>query len=207
MGDVVLKLREDAFAAVMERDMSFYDENPSGKIVSRVTSDTQDFSTVVTLTLNLLSQVLLVVLIAIVLFVINRDAGAAGAGHRAGHHHRGAGLPAHRARHHHAVAARAWRGSTHTIQETISGIAVAKNFRQEQADLRRVPRRQRAGVPGQPAHRLRLQQHLPDPEHRWPGLGTASLVYFGGLQRAARQRLGRATGICSSRASPSSGSR
>ena len=64
VGDVVLQLRQDAFEAVMERDMSFYDEFPSGKIVSRVTSDTEDFSTVVTLTLNLLSQVLLVVLIA-----------------------------------------------------------------------------------------------------------------------------------------------
>ena len=60
--------------------MSFYDEYPSGKIVSRVTSDTEEFSTVVTLTLNLLSQVLLVVLIVGVLFVINVAAGAAGAG-------------------------------------------------------------------------------------------------------------------------------
>ncbi|HXW01239.1 MAG TPA: ABC transporter ATP-binding protein, partial [Anaerolineae bacterium] len=71
VGDVVLKLREDAFAAVMARDMSFYDEYASGKIVSRVTSDTQDFATVVTLTLNLLSQVLLVILLIGALFYIN----------------------------------------------------------------------------------------------------------------------------------------
>ena len=51
---MVLQLRQDAFDAVMARDMSFYDEYPSGKIVSRVTSDTEDFATVVTLTLNLL---------------------------------------------------------------------------------------------------------------------------------------------------------
>src|SRR5579875_3417704 len=43
VGHVVLNLRMDAFAAVMARDMSFYDEFPSGKIVSRVTSDTEDF--------------------------------------------------------------------------------------------------------------------------------------------------------------------
>ena len=47
VGDVVLKLRQDAFDAVLERDMSFYDESPTGKIVSRVSSDTQDFATVV----------------------------------------------------------------------------------------------------------------------------------------------------------------
>ena len=51
--------------------MSFYDEYPGGKIVSRVTSDTEQFATVVTLTLNLLSQLLLFFLIAAVLFYIN----------------------------------------------------------------------------------------------------------------------------------------
>ena len=34
----------DAIEAVMKRDMSFFDEYPSGKVVSRVTSDTEDFS-------------------------------------------------------------------------------------------------------------------------------------------------------------------
>jgi ABC-type multidrug transport system fused ATPase/permease subunit len=55
VGDVVLALREDAFRAVLQRDMSFYDQYASGRIVSRVTSDTQDFATVVTLTIDLLS--------------------------------------------------------------------------------------------------------------------------------------------------------
>ena len=34
VGNVVLELRQDAFDAVMERDMSFYDEYATGKIVS-----------------------------------------------------------------------------------------------------------------------------------------------------------------------------
>ncbi len=71
VGDVVLKLRGDAFGAVMERDLSFYDTNPSGKIVNRVTSDSDDFSNVVTLTMNLLSQILLVVGVTVVLFSRN----------------------------------------------------------------------------------------------------------------------------------------
>ncbi|HRP47931.1 MAG TPA: ABC transporter ATP-binding protein, partial [Trueperaceae bacterium] len=70
VGDVVLKLRNDAFDAVMQRDMSFYDEYSTGRIVSRVTSDTQDFSNVVTLTLNLISQVLqVVILLGILLYI------------------------------------------------------------------------------------------------------------------------------------------
>ena len=71
VGDVVLALREDAFRAVMRRDLSFYDQYASGRIVSRVTSDTQDFATVVTLTIELLSQLVLVVVISIVMLVVN----------------------------------------------------------------------------------------------------------------------------------------
>jgi ABC-type multidrug transport system fused ATPase/permease subunit len=131
VGDVVLELREDAFTAVMARDMSFYDEFPSGKIVSRVTSDTQDFSNVVTLTLNLISQVLLVVLIVGYLFSINARLAwlalaiaplvvATALGFRT------------IARRTTQQAQRLLATVNSTIQETISGISIAKNFRQEQ---------------------------------------------------------------------------
>ena len=71
VGDVTLEMREDAFKAVTERDMSFYDKYPTGKIVSRVLSDTQAFSETVRLTINLISQVLLVVLLILYLFTVN----------------------------------------------------------------------------------------------------------------------------------------
>ena len=68
VGDVVLKMRRDAFDAVMQRDLSFYDAFPSGKVVSRVNSDTQAFAQVVTLAMDLLSQVLLIALLIGYLF-------------------------------------------------------------------------------------------------------------------------------------------
>lgn len=71
VGDVVLKVRQDAMNAVVARDMSFYDQFASGKVVSRVLSDTQDFSSVVTLTIELLSQVLLVLVVTVSLFFVN----------------------------------------------------------------------------------------------------------------------------------------
>lgn len=131
VGNVVLNLQQDAFSAIVARDMSFYDEYPSGKIVSRVTSDTENFATVVTLTLNLLSQLLLFFLIAGVLFYINARLAllaltimpliiAIALGFR-------------------WVARRTTRRSQRSlarvnasVQEAISGITVAKNFRQEQ---------------------------------------------------------------------------
>src|SRR5688572_23800984 len=69
VGDIVLDLRTDAIDAVLKRDMSFYDQYASGKIVSRVTSDTNDFSTTVTLVLSVVSQLLMVVVVMGVLFM------------------------------------------------------------------------------------------------------------------------------------------
>lgn len=71
VGDVTLDLREDAFNAVTEHDMSFYDSYPTGKIVSRVLSDTQAFSETVRLSINLMSQILLVILLSIYLVTVN----------------------------------------------------------------------------------------------------------------------------------------
>ncbi len=132
VGEVVLALREDAFAAVMRRDLSFFDQHASGRIVSRVTSDTQDFATVVTLTIDLLSQMVLVVVIsavmlsqnvtlALITFALGPIVIAIALGFR------------RLARHAMQQAQRAQATVNATIQETISGIAVAKNFRQEAA--------------------------------------------------------------------------
>lgn len=132
VGDVVLQVRRDAFDAVMARDMSFYDEFPSGKIVSRVTSDTQDFANVVTLTLNLLSQVLLVILLAGVLFYI--DVRLALLALTISPVIVWVALSFRRiARRTTTDARRIMATVNETVQETVRGIRVAKGFRQEQA--------------------------------------------------------------------------
>lgn len=131
VGDVVLRLRNHAFSAVIARDMSFYDEFPSGKIVSRVTSDTEDFATVVTLTLNLLSQVLLFFLLAGILFFRNVYLALLAL----------TIVPAivivalvfrRIARITTRRAQRSLARVNANVQEVVSGITVAKNFRQEQ---------------------------------------------------------------------------
>ncbi len=179
VGYVVLKIREDAFGAVMARDMSFYDEFPSGKIVSRVTSDTQDFSSVVTLTLNLLSQLLLVVLIVSVLFYINVQLTLltliiaplilmAALSFR------------HIARITTRRAQRALARVNANVQESISGIRVAKNFRQEEAIYG-----QFTDI-NQQSYHVNLRQGFVF-SSIFPimvtlaGLGTVIVVYFGGL--------------------------
>ncbi len=131
VGDVVLQLRRDTFNAVMSRDMSFFDEFSSGKIVSRVTSDTDKFATVVTLTLNLLSQILLFILIAGILLVRNWHLALLALSI----------MPAivlvalgfrRLARSSTQRSQRSLARVNANVQEVVSGITVAKNFRQEQ---------------------------------------------------------------------------
>ncbi|MEM7801026.1 MAG: ABC transporter ATP-binding protein, partial [Chloroflexota bacterium] len=130
VGDVVLQLREDVFESILDRDMSFYDENASGKIVSRITGDTRDFSNVVTLTLNLMSQVLLVLFLVIVMFFINVRLTLLALSI--------APLIVLTALAFRIIARRSSsqvqraRASVNAhLQETLSGISVAKTFRQE----------------------------------------------------------------------------
>jgi ABC-type multidrug transport system fused ATPase/permease subunit len=130
VGDVVLQLRRDAFDAVMARDMSFFDEFPSAKIVSRVTSDTDAFTTVVTLVLSLIGQILLLVLIAGVLFYLNVELAFLALAITP--------VMAVIALAYRRVARDSGRGTQRAqaqvnagIQEAISGIGVTKSFRRE----------------------------------------------------------------------------
>jgi ABC-type multidrug transport system fused ATPase/permease subunit len=179
VGNVVLQIRQDAFDAIMARDMSFYDETPSGKIVSRVTSDTEDFATVVTLTLNLLSQSFLVLIIVCVLFYINVGLTllaltivpvivVVALGFR--------GIARRTTRH----ARRALARVNNTVQETISGISIAKNFRQERTIYTEFK-----GVNRQ-SYQVNLRQGLLFTGifpllNAIAGIGTAIVLYFGGL--------------------------
>ena len=130
VGDVVLALREDAFRAVMHRDLSFFDQYASGRIVSRVTSDTQDFATVVTLTIDLISQLVLVVVISIVILLLNWRLALVTLAF--GPVVVIVALVFRRlARRAMQQSQRAQASVNATIQETISGIAIAKNFRKE----------------------------------------------------------------------------
>ena len=179
VGDVVMKLRHDAFDAVIERDLSFYDTFQSGKIVSRVTSDTQAFSQVMTLTMELFSRILLVVLLIAYLFTIDVQLTLillglspliviVALGFRVI-----ARTSITRSRRMNATV------SSH-IQETISGIGVAKTFRQEAFVYKEFE-----GVNEQSRHiNLRTRYVF---SSIFPilnvlaGIGTGALVYFGGL--------------------------
>jgi ATP-binding cassette subfamily B protein len=71
ISDVISALRRDAFAASVNHDMAFFDEFSSGRIISRITSDTQEFAQVAQLITDIASQVLLVLILLVVLVNIS----------------------------------------------------------------------------------------------------------------------------------------
>ncbi|HQK42492.1 MAG TPA: ABC transporter ATP-binding protein, partial [Anaerolineaceae bacterium] len=132
IADINRSLSTDAFAASMRQDMAFHDVFSSGKIVSRITTDTRDFSTLITLTMDVASNLVqslvtafilltaewhlaLLFFLTIPVFILFVS------------------LYRNLARRVSRQGMRAMANVNATIKETISGIAVAKNFRQEES--------------------------------------------------------------------------
>jgi ATP-binding cassette, subfamily B, bacterial len=130
VADISIKLATDAFEAAAAHDLSFYDEYSSGRVLSRITSDTRDFSQLITLATDITALffeagIITVVMfytnwqLALLLFVMMPVVLLMGAGFR------------RLARKVTSDGMRAVANVNATIKESISGIAVAKNFRQE----------------------------------------------------------------------------
>ncbi|MCA9943013.1 MAG: ABC transporter ATP-binding protein [Anaerolineales bacterium] len=193
VGNVVLQLREDVFTATINHDLSFYDEHPSGKIVSRVTSDTQDFAAVVDLSLNLLSQVLLVLILTGWLFSINVWLTLILIGMTP--------LAVAIALSFRSIARRVTQDARRVtakinaqIQESVSGIIVAKGFRQEAAIYATFHDNNRQGYSVGVRRGLVLISIFPIMVIA-SGLGTAVLVYSGGLATLPDSFLGGLAGL------------
>ena len=180
IGDVVLKLRADVLAATIRHDLSFFDLHPTGKIVSRATSDTQDFSDVVSLVISLISQVLLLAILVVWLLAVNAAltlqlvAMAPVAVVLALSFRRVARRVTQHAR-------RVTATINAQIQESISGIGVAKAFRKERSIYETFDGNNRQ------AYQIGLRRGL-TLVTIFPvigvstGLGMALLVLSGGLQ-------------------------
>lgn len=132
VGDVVLDMRSRAFRAAAEHDLSFYDQFSSGRIVSRITSDTNDFGQLVVIVTDVVAQAIQAILIAIVLFRTEVRLSLllisflpfiffVASGFRA------------MARRVTKRGMKAMSDVNAAIKETISGISIAKNFRQEES--------------------------------------------------------------------------
>ncbi|MBN1661562.1 MAG: ABC transporter ATP-binding protein [Anaerolineae bacterium] len=182
VGDVVLTLRGNAFRASVNHDMSFFDEFQSGRIISRITSDTDEFYQVVTLVTDLLAQVLLVLILTVVLLNVSVQLTLLILGFTPVVFLLALGFR-RIARFVTRKGFRAIAEVNTAIQEAVTGIGVAKNFRQEAAIYERF-----AGVNRQ-SYGINLRRGFVMASifpvlNALSGLGTAALVYWGGLRAA-----------------------
>ena len=132
VGHVVYDVRRRVFERTLSQDLSFFDTQATGKLVSRIVSDTQDFSNVVTLTAEFFSQFFMIVLLTgflysvhptLTLILLAMAPVAAGIALSFRKVARKVTLEAKQAN----------AQINGQIQESVSGIMVAKAFRKEQA--------------------------------------------------------------------------
>src|SRR3990172_6685858 len=182
IGDIVLKLRSEAFQASVEHDLSFYDEYSSGRIVSRITSDTQDYGQVVMLVTDLVSQVMQAFILGVVMVGIDWQLSLS----------LFLSLPVilliafsfrRLARKVTRRGMRAMANVNAVIKETVSGIAIAKNFRQEASIYAEFD------AANKQSYQVNIQRGfvlaLVFPVlNALGGVATAILVYVGGLSAA-----------------------
>lgn len=182
-GDIIFAMRTDAFRAVMGHDMSFFDQNQSGRIVSRITSDTDEFGRVAVLMTEIVTQLLLVVVLVSYLTSIDwrmtlAVIALAPLGFAIGRTFQTTARSVTR------NSQRAVAEVNVSIQEAVTGISVAKNFRREQGIYDEF-----LAVNTQ-AYRVNIRRgfvlSLLFPTLQiFSGFGTAVLLFFGGRSAAA----------------------
>ncbi len=179
IADVIGQMRNDAFEATIHHDMAFFDEFQSGKVIARITNDTQELSQVTVLISDLISQFTILFVLVVVLFTISWPLTLAllvmaplvvffGWAFR-------------------RIARMVTRSGfrviaevNSAIQEAVAGIRVAKSFRQERAIYDRFRQINRRSYDVNLRRGFVLSNVFPT-LNAMGGLGTAVMTYVGGL--------------------------
>jgi len=179
VGDVVLQLRSQAFHAAAEHDLSFYDQFSSGRIVSRITSDTTDFGQLVVILTDLVAQMAQAILLGVILFRTEWKMALLMVGFIPFSFAFTLGFRA-LARRVTKRGMQAMADVNSAIKETVSGIAIAKNFRQEESIFHTFDAANQASYGVNVQRGLVLSLVFPI-LNAMGGIYTAILVYAGGL--------------------------
>jgi ATP-binding cassette, subfamily B, bacterial len=179
IAELIRQLSTDAFKASVQQDLSFHDNFDSGKIVSRITSDTREFGQLVTLTTDVLMQLISSITLMIILFQTEWRLAIAVL----------LLVPLlfflviryrHIARKITREGMRAMANVNSTIKETVSGIAIAKNFRQEEAIFDEFDEANQTSFEVNVKRGFILSVVFPV-LRTVGGIATALMVYFGAL--------------------------
>lgn len=183
LADVVADMRKDAFHAAVHQDLSFYDTIHVGGIVSRITGDTQQFGDSLLLGIDTINQLAFVLILMCVLLTIEWQLTLVVLAMGAAILFATQWFRRH-SRHATQQSARMVSEVNKAVQETVTGIHIAKNFHQE-ATLR---------------HEFRAvnnQNYTISLRREWiingifpvlqilTGASTAAIIFFGGYSAIA----------------------
>ncbi len=179
VADVIGQMRMDAFNATIHHDMSFFDEFQSGKVISRITNDTQELSQTTVLVSDLVAQFTTLIVLVLVLLSINVPLTLAllvMAPFVAlfGYLFRQVARKVTR------TGFRAIGEVNSSIQEAVAGIRVSKNFRQESSIYARFRDVNRASYAVNLRRGFVLSNVFPV-LNALGGIGTAIMTYAGGM--------------------------
>ncbi len=181
--DVIMDIRVAAFRAAAGHDLSFYDEFSSGRIVSRITSDTREFGQMIILVTDLATQLVQAIIVAAVLIsteptlilwllgIMPLVFLVALSFRRLARKVTRRGM-------------RAMGNVNAAIKETVSGISVAKNFRQETTIFDEFDDANKTSFKVNLQRGAVLALVFPS-LNTLGGFGTALLLYVGGTMAAS----------------------
>ncbi|XSG75592.1 ABC transporter ATP-binding protein [Herpetosiphon llansteffanensis] len=179
VADVISALRNDAFNAAISHDLSFFDDLRSGRIISRITSDTQEFAQVSRLIIEIVSQVLTVIALLIYLLSVSVPLSLGIIGFTP----IVIGLALGFRRLARFVTRKGFQvlGEVNSsIQEAVTGISIAKNFRQEARIYGEFSEINQQSY-GVNLRRGFVLSNVFPTLNIVSGFGTAALIYWGGL--------------------------
>lgn len=179
IAEIIRQFSTDAFQASVRQDLAFHDNFDSGKIVSRITSDTREFGQLVTLSNDVLMQMISSLILGVILLRTEWRLAIAVF----------LLIPLlfylvmlyrHSARKVTREGMRAMANVNSTIKETVSGIAIAKNFRQEESIYHEFQEANQTSFEVNIKRGFILSVVFPM-LRTIGGIATALLVYFGAM--------------------------
>ncbi|RLE45414.1 hypothetical protein DRJ25_05705, partial [Candidatus Woesearchaeota archaeon] len=186
-GDMMRGIRRDCFETLLIQDMTFYDKNKSGKLVSRVTSDTDTISNMVQITTSFVINILVMISILIILFLTDVWLSIIAVSL----------LPilfivAMGARVLARSTSKTWRKTmailNANVAESISGIEVTKYFHQEKEAFERFKEINLRNYKAAINRAIGISIYYPFVEMVF-GIGTFLILYFGGYWTIVTQRI------------------
>jgi ATP-binding cassette subfamily B protein len=68
---IIKKIQLETFESLQEHDLSFFDKQATGKIMSRLTNDSQELNTMISIVANFISNIFIIITVLVLIFYVN----------------------------------------------------------------------------------------------------------------------------------------